>query len=260
MTYRILGRSGVKVSRLCFGTMTFGGDADETTSAALFARCRDAGINFFDTADAYTYGRSEEILGRLMKDCRDELVVATKFSSSTRKGDVNAGRRDAPPHPGGGRGEPPAPRHGPDRPLLRALPRSGHPARRDAPGARRPGPPGQGALPRDQQLPRVAGRHGARDVRPPGAGPLRVRPAHVQPGQAPGRGGAPAAGAARGPGRLPLQRDRGRRAQRQVRGRGPAPGAGSWTTRATRRGTRRSGCRTPSRGSSPTRGPTDTTP
>ncbi len=90
MTYRILGRSGVKVSRLCFGTMTFGGDADETTSAALFARCRDAGINFFDTADAYTYGRSEEILGRLMKDCRDELVVATKFSSSTRKGDVNA--------------------------------------------------------------------------------------------------------------------------------------------------------------------------
>jgi aryl-alcohol dehydrogenase-like predicted oxidoreductase len=91
MKYRILGRSGVKVSPLCFGTMTFGGDADETTSAALFARCRDAGINFFDTADAYAYGRSEEILGRLMKDCRDELVVASKFSSSTRKGDVNAG-------------------------------------------------------------------------------------------------------------------------------------------------------------------------
>ena len=91
MTYRILGRSGVKVSRLCFGTMTFGGDADEATSAALFARCRDVGINFFDTADGYTYGRSEEILGRLMKDCRDELVVATKFSSTIRKGDVNAG-------------------------------------------------------------------------------------------------------------------------------------------------------------------------
>ena len=91
MKYRILGRSGVKVSALCFGTMTFGGDADESTSAALFARCRDAGVNFFDTADAYTHGRSEEILGRLMKDCRDELVVATKFSSSIRKGDVNAG-------------------------------------------------------------------------------------------------------------------------------------------------------------------------
>jgi aryl-alcohol dehydrogenase-like predicted oxidoreductase len=89
--HRILGRSGVKVSELCFGTMTFGGDADEATSAALFARCRDAGVNFFDTADAYTNGRSEEILGRLMKDCRDELVVATKFSSSIRKGDVNAG-------------------------------------------------------------------------------------------------------------------------------------------------------------------------
>ena len=70
--------------------MTFGGDADEATSAALFARGRDAGVNFFDTAGTYTNGRSEEILGRLMADCRDELVVATKFSSAIRKGDVNA--------------------------------------------------------------------------------------------------------------------------------------------------------------------------
>jgi aryl-alcohol dehydrogenase-like predicted oxidoreductase len=80
----------VKVSGLCFGTMTFGGDADEATSAALFARCREAGVNYFDTADAYTNGRSEEILGKLMADCRDELVVATKFSSPIRAGDVNA--------------------------------------------------------------------------------------------------------------------------------------------------------------------------
>jgi aryl-alcohol dehydrogenase-like predicted oxidoreductase len=90
MEHRQLGRTGVKVSGLCFGTMTFGGDADERASAALFARCREAGVNFFDTADAYTSGRSEEILGRLMADCRDELVVATKFSSPMRAGDVNA--------------------------------------------------------------------------------------------------------------------------------------------------------------------------
>jgi aryl-alcohol dehydrogenase-like predicted oxidoreductase len=91
MEYRLLGGTGVKVSALCFGTMTFGGDADEATSAALFGRCRDAGINFFDTADTYTHGRSEEILGRLMADCRDELIVATKFANPIREGDPNAG-------------------------------------------------------------------------------------------------------------------------------------------------------------------------
>ncbi|MGH7267189.1 MAG: aldo/keto reductase, partial [Candidatus Rokuibacteriota bacterium] len=90
MEHRRLGRAGVKVSRLCFGTMSFGGDADDATSAALFARCRDAGINFFDTADTYTGGRSEEILGRLMAGGRDELIVATKFASPIRAGDVNA--------------------------------------------------------------------------------------------------------------------------------------------------------------------------
>ena len=91
MEYRLLGGTGVKVSALCFGTMTFGGDADEAASAALFGRCRDAGINFFDTADTYTHGRSEEILGRLMADCRNELIVATKFASPIREGDPNAG-------------------------------------------------------------------------------------------------------------------------------------------------------------------------
>ena len=79
MEYRILGRTGVQVSRLCFGTMSFGGDADEDTSAAMFHRCRDAGINFFDCANVYQKGRAEEILGRLMAGCRDELVITSKF-------------------------------------------------------------------------------------------------------------------------------------------------------------------------------------
>ena len=85
MEYTTLGRTGVRVSRLCFGTMSFGGDADEATSAAMFARCREAGINFFDCANVYSKGRAEEILGRLIKDCRDELVITSKvgFSSAT---------------------------------------------------------------------------------------------------------------------------------------------------------------------------------
>ena len=78
MIYRVLGRTGVQVSRLCFGTMSFGGAADEATSGRTYRACRDAGINFFDTADAYNKGRSEEILGGLVRGERDDLVIATK--------------------------------------------------------------------------------------------------------------------------------------------------------------------------------------
>ncbi len=78
MEYRSLGTTGVQVSRLCFGTMSFGGDADEATSRAMFTRCRDAGINFFDCANVYAGGKSESILGKLMESSRDELVIASK--------------------------------------------------------------------------------------------------------------------------------------------------------------------------------------
>ena len=78
MQYVSLGRTGIKVSRLCFGTMSFGGDADEQTSAAMFNRCREAGINFFDCADFYQKGRAEEILGSLAASCRDKLVLTSK--------------------------------------------------------------------------------------------------------------------------------------------------------------------------------------
>ena len=86
MQYTLLGRTGVTVSRLCYGTMSFGGDADEATAADLFTRCLDAGINFFDTANSYSGGKSEEILGRLMKGKRDELVITSKVSSSVGPG------------------------------------------------------------------------------------------------------------------------------------------------------------------------------
>lgn len=78
MQERFLGRTGVRVSMLGLGTMSFGGDADAEASAALFARARDAGINLFDCADVYAAGRSEEILGRLVAGCRDEVVLTTK--------------------------------------------------------------------------------------------------------------------------------------------------------------------------------------
>lgn len=86
MEYKILGRTGVKVSRLCFGTMSFGGDADEAASAEMFKRCRELGINFFDCANVYAGGRSEEILGKLMAAERDELFITTKVASPMGKG------------------------------------------------------------------------------------------------------------------------------------------------------------------------------
>lgn len=78
MIYKRLGNTGLEVSGLCFGTMSFGGDADEDTARAMYNRCRDAGINFFDSADMYSKGRSEEILGRLAEGQREELVLTTK--------------------------------------------------------------------------------------------------------------------------------------------------------------------------------------
>ena len=62
MQYQFLGKTGVLVSPLCFGTMSFGGVADEPTSRAMFNMCRDAGINFFDCANVYEKGGSEEVL------------------------------------------------------------------------------------------------------------------------------------------------------------------------------------------------------
>ena len=77
-SYRYLGSTGVKVSPLCFGTMSFGDTADQATSAEMFHRCREAGINVFDCANVYADGRSEEILGELIAPCRDEVVLTTK--------------------------------------------------------------------------------------------------------------------------------------------------------------------------------------
>jgi len=89
MKYKLLGRTGVQVSELCYGCMSFGGDADEAMSGRMYRACREAGINFFDTADQYNKGRSEEILGELARGHREELVIATKSFNPTGE-DVNA--------------------------------------------------------------------------------------------------------------------------------------------------------------------------
>ncbi|MDQ2081386.1 aldo/keto reductase [Xanthobacteraceae bacterium Astr-EGSB] len=86
MDYRRLGRSGLEVSTLCLGTMTFGDRTDEAAAAAIVASARDAGVNFIDTADAYAAGRSEAIVGRLIKPHRHDWVLATKLANQIGDG------------------------------------------------------------------------------------------------------------------------------------------------------------------------------
>jgi aryl-alcohol dehydrogenase-like predicted oxidoreductase len=79
MEYRYLGRSALKVSPLCLGTMMFGGATDEPTAKRIIDKARGQGINFLDTADLYNGGASEEVVGRCIADQRHHWVVATKF-------------------------------------------------------------------------------------------------------------------------------------------------------------------------------------
>jgi aryl-alcohol dehydrogenase-like predicted oxidoreductase len=95
MKYRLFGSSGLRVSELALGTMTFGeawgwgASADE--SRRIFERFAEHGGNFIDTANNYTDGEAESIVGELIAHDRDRFVVATKFTLSTRRDDPNAG-------------------------------------------------------------------------------------------------------------------------------------------------------------------------
>jgi aryl-alcohol dehydrogenase (NADP+) len=84
--YRNLGRSGLKVSPLCLGTMMFGGATDEPTAQRIIAKAREAGVNFIDIADAYNGGRSEEVTGRAISNQRDKWVLATKLANPMGEG------------------------------------------------------------------------------------------------------------------------------------------------------------------------------
>src|ERR1700687_3019221 len=81
MQYRNLGRSDLKISPICLGTMMFGGPTDEATSAWIVAKAREAGINFIDTADAYNGGNAEQVVGRAISNNRPNWVLATKLAN-----------------------------------------------------------------------------------------------------------------------------------------------------------------------------------
>lgn len=94
MRYKLLGNSGLRVSELCLGTMTFGEDwgwgSDKEESRTVFQAFAEAGGNFLDTANIYTNGTSETLVGEFVKGDREKWVIATKYSLNTRPGDVNA--------------------------------------------------------------------------------------------------------------------------------------------------------------------------
>ena len=100
MDYINLGKSGLKVSRLCLGCMTYGDPAwrawvlPEPDALPFLNKALDAGINIFDTANIYSLGKSEEIVGTWLKSLgpakRDQLVIATKVNGQMRKDDPNA--------------------------------------------------------------------------------------------------------------------------------------------------------------------------
>ncbi len=91
MDLRTLTGTDLKASRLCFGTMTFGGQVDEASSLRMVDRCLDEGINFFDTANAYTGGNSESLLGKALKGRRDQVIVASKVFNKVGEGPDDRG-------------------------------------------------------------------------------------------------------------------------------------------------------------------------
>lgn len=95
MRYKLLGKSGLRVSELCLGTMTFGDDwgwgAAKDESRQIYDAFLEAGGNFIDTANAYTNGTSEKLLGEFMQENRERIVLATKYTNTVSTGDPNAG-------------------------------------------------------------------------------------------------------------------------------------------------------------------------
>jgi len=95
MRYKLLGKSGLRVSELCLGAMTFGEEwgwgASKDESHQIFDVFAEAGGNFIDTADGYTNGTSEKMVGEFISKQRQQFVVATKYSFNARPGDPNAG-------------------------------------------------------------------------------------------------------------------------------------------------------------------------
>ena len=91
MNYRNLGQSGLKVSHICLGTNNLGGQINEETSIKIVNKALNCGINVIDTANIYTGGKSEEIIGKAVKGRRDEVIIATKVGFGTLEGPNRSG-------------------------------------------------------------------------------------------------------------------------------------------------------------------------
>ena len=229
MEHAHLGRTGLQVSRICLGTMTFGFQCDEATSRAILDAAADAGITFLDTADVYPLGGSLEHVGAHRGDRRPLAARAAATASSW------------PPSASGAMGRSPWDQGASRKHILDAVDASlrrlgtdyvdlyqlhgddpDDADRRDARGARRPRARGQGALRRLLELPRLPHGPRHRPQRGPAPGALRLGAAPLQPAVPPDR--ARAAAAVRGGGRRrhPLQPARRRAAHRQARPHGAA--------------------------------------
>ena len=166
MEYRQLGRSGLKISPICLGTMMFGGPADEASSSRIVAKAREAGVNFIDTADAYSNGGSENVVGRAISNNRPGWVAGYQARQPDR-------RRSQPRRAvaalgiAGRRRKPEAARHRLYRHLLPAPGRPFDAAGRDRPRHGRTDQARQGALFRRLELPRLAGRRDLQYLRRP---------------------------------------------------------------------------------------------
>ena len=91
MEYRRVGRTGLKVSEICLGTMTFGHGTDKGEAKRIMDLSREAGVNFFDTANGYSNGQSETILGEIVKDYRQEIIIASKVFNPMGSGPNDSG-------------------------------------------------------------------------------------------------------------------------------------------------------------------------
>jgi aryl-alcohol dehydrogenase-like predicted oxidoreductase len=157
MEYRRLGKSGLKVSELCLGTMMFGDRTDEPTAQRIADSAADAGVNFIDTADSYAKSVSEQITGKVIGAKRDRWILATKVYNRMGSEPNDSGPRP-PLADEGNRREPEAPEHQLSRYLVFPRRRSQDADRGIRRGGRRHHPRGQGPLLRPEQLPVVARR------------------------------------------------------------------------------------------------------
>ncbi len=205
--YVKFGGTGMDVSRICLGCMSYGDRRpgrsqwvlDEEESRPFIRTALEPGINFFDTANVYSGGSSEEFLGRALRDFanRDEVVIATKVHGQIAAGPQR--RRFVPQgHHDGDRSQPPPAGDRLRRPVPDPSVRSPHSAGGDAGGAARRRQGGQGPLPRGFVHVRLAVRHRPLHVGGPRVGPVRQHAGPLQPPQS--RGGAGDAPALRRPG------------------------------------------------------------